>query len=171
MCSQLQHPATNVHIAASMYLFRIACKSVQRWLVIQNSYVLVWPLPLAQVLWHPQLIFPFKTLFLNFYLNFQQQKSLKNQYLPHSESKYYQINSIKSCSSRSFQLYQRHIPIPPKFSATIQFNFQWRNHSIFKNFCTTSPNIMEPSPCTPPRWELSKDIKNTIWSMMVWWIS
>jgi len=36
-----------------------------------------------------------------------------------SESKSYQINSIKSCSSRSFQQYQRHIPIPPKFSASI----------------------------------------------------
>jgi hypothetical protein len=53
------------------------------------------------------------------YLNFQWQKSLKNQDLPHSESKSYQINSIKSCSSRSFQQHQRHIPIPPKFSATI----------------------------------------------------
>jgi hypothetical protein len=52
-------------------------------------------------------------------LNFQQQKSLKNQYLPHSESKSYQINSINSCSSRSFQQLQRHIPIPLKFSATI----------------------------------------------------
>jgi len=53
------------------------------------------------------------------YLNFQWQKSLKNQHLPHSESKSYQINSIKSCSSRSFQQHERHIPIPPKFSATI----------------------------------------------------
>jgi len=34
-------------------------------------------------------------------LNFQQQKSFKNQYLPHSEYKSYQINSIKSCSSWS----------------------------------------------------------------------
>ena len=33
--------------------------------------------------------------------NFQQQKSLKNQYLSHSESKSYQISSIKSCSSSS----------------------------------------------------------------------
>jgi hypothetical protein len=29
--------------------------------------------------------------------------------------------------------------------------------SIFKNFCTASPNITEPSPCTHPRRELSKD--------------
>jgi hypothetical protein len=43
--------------------------------------------------------------------------------------------------------------------------------SVFKNFCTASPNIMEPSPCTHPLWELSKDTKNTIWSMPVWWIS
>jgi len=65
-----------------------------------------------------------------FQLNFQQQISLKNQHLPHSESKSYQINSIKFCSSRCFQQHQRHIPIPPTFSATITFNFQWRNQSI-----------------------------------------
>jgi hypothetical protein len=63
--------------------------------------------------------FPSKTWFFGIYLNFQWQKSLKNQYLPHSESKFYQINSTKSGSSRSFQQHQRHIPIPPKFSATI----------------------------------------------------
>jgi hypothetical protein len=60
---------------------------------------LVWPVPLAQVLPHPQLIFPSKTWFFGIYLNFQQQKSLKNKYLQYSESKSYQINSIKSCSS------------------------------------------------------------------------
>jgi hypothetical protein len=124
-----------------------------------------------QALPRSQLIFPSKTWFFGIYLNFQQQKSLKNQYLPHSESKSYQINSIKSCSSRSFQEDQRHIPIPPKFSATTLFNFQWRNHSIFQNFCTASPNVMELSPCSPPRQELSKDTKNTIWSILVWWIS
>jgi hypothetical protein len=37
------------------------------------------------VLPHPQLIFPSKTWFFGIYLNFQWQKSLKNQYLPHSE--------------------------------------------------------------------------------------
>jgi hypothetical protein len=47
------------------------------------------------------------------------KKSLKNQFLPHSESKSYQINSIKSCSSRSFQQHPRHNPIPPKTLATI----------------------------------------------------
>jgi hypothetical protein len=35
---------------------------------------------------------------------------------PHSKSKSYQINSIKSDSSRPFQQHQRHIPILPKFS-------------------------------------------------------
>ncbi len=82
-------------------------------------YRLVWPVALAQVLPRTQLIFPSKTWFFGIYLNFQRQKSLQNQYLPHSESKSYQTNSIKSCSSRSFQQHQRHIPIPPKFSATI----------------------------------------------------
>jgi hypothetical protein len=83
------------------------------------SFILVWPVLLAQVLPRPQLIFPSKTWFFGIYLKFQWQKSLGNQYLLHSESKSYQINSIKSCSSRSFQQYQKHIPIPPKFSATI----------------------------------------------------
>jgi len=86
-------------------------------------------------------------------------------------SKSYQINSIESCSWRSFQQHQRHIPIPPKFSATISFNFQWRNHSIFKDFHTASSNIMEPSQCTSPPGELSKETKNTIWSILVLWIS
>ncbi len=76
----------------------------------------MWRGPLAQVLPCPQLIFPSKTWFFGIYLNFQGQKSLLNQYLPHSESKSYQINSIKSCLSRSFRHHQRHIPIPPKFS-------------------------------------------------------
>jgi hypothetical protein len=60
-----------------------------------------------------------KTWFFGIYLNFQQQKSVLNQHLPHSGSKSYQINSIKSCSSRSFQQHQRHDQIPSKFSATI----------------------------------------------------
>jgi len=76
-----------------------------------------------QVLPHPQVNFPSKTWFLGIYLNFQWQKSFKNQYLPHSESTPYQINSIKSCSSRSFQQHQRHIPIPLKFSATTYLIF------------------------------------------------
>jgi len=45
--------------------------------------------------------------------------NFKNQYFPHSESKSYQTNSIKSCSSRSFQQHQRNIPIPLKFLAMI----------------------------------------------------
>jgi hypothetical protein len=77
----------------------------------------MWPVPLAQVLPCPQLIFPSKTWFSGIYFNFQLQKSLKDQFLPHSESKSYQINSIKSCSSRSFQQHQ---------------NFQLQLNLIFK---------------------------------------
>jgi len=101
---------------------------------------------------------------------FSVQKSVKNQDLPHSGSKSYQINSIKSCSSRSnntkdtFQFLWN-------FQLWFNFIFSEENHPIFKNFCTTSPNVMEPSPCTPPCQELSKDTKNTIWSILVWWIS
>jgi hypothetical protein len=93
----------------NLYLFRI----------MFFKYILVWPVPLAQVLPRPWLIFPSKTWLLGIYLNFQWQKSAKNQYFPHSESKSYHINSIKSCSSRFFQQHQRHIPILPEFSVTI----------------------------------------------------
>jgi hypothetical protein len=48
----------------------------------------------------------------NLFEFFQEQKSLKNQYLPHFESKSYHINPAHQ---RSFQKHQRHIPIPPKF--------------------------------------------------------
>ncbi len=90
------------------------------------------------------LIFPSKVWVLGIYLNFQWQKSLKNQYLPHSKSKIYQINSIKSCSSRSFQHTKGTFQFLQDFQ--LWFNFQQKNHSIFKNFCTASPNIMEPKP-------------------------
>ncbi len=69
---------------------------------------------LAHVLPHFQLIFSSKTQLFGIYL-----KSLLNQYLPHFESKSYQINSIKFCSLRSFQQHQRNIPILPKFSTMI----------------------------------------------------
>jgi len=102
---------------------------------------LVWPLPLAaQVLPCPQPIFPSKSWFLlEFIWIFSGKKSLKNQYLSHSESKSYQINSIKSCSLRSFQEHQK--PIHSNSSEIlsydlISFHFQWKSHSIFKNFCT-----------------------------------
>ncbi len=85
----------------------------------QASIRLVLPVQVAHILPPPQLIFPSETWFFGIYLNFQRQNSLKNQYLPHSESRSYQIKSIKSRSSRSFQQHQRPIPIPPKFSATI----------------------------------------------------
>jgi len=109
--------------------------------------------------------------FFGIYLSFQRHKSLLNQYLSHSKSKSYQINSIRSGSLRSFQQHQRHIPIPKKLLATIEFNFQWRKYSIFKNFYIASPNAMEPSPCTPPCWDLPKDSKNMIWSISVQWVS
>jgi hypothetical protein len=62
--------------------------------------------------------FSFQNLVFWNLFEFLRQKSLKNQYLPHSKSKSYQINSIKSYTSRSFQQHQMHIPIPAKFSAS-----------------------------------------------------
>jgi hypothetical protein len=81
--------------------------------------ILVWPLLLAQVLPHPQLIFPFQNLVFWNLFEFAVADITLKSISPHSESKSYPKNSIKSCSSRSFQQHQRHIAIPPKFSATI----------------------------------------------------
>jgi hypothetical protein len=82
---------------------------------------------------------------LEFIWIFSGRNHLKNQYLPHSKSKSYQINSIKSCSSKSFQQHQSTFQIPPKFSATIQFNFQWKNLLHHKSKCT---QLIGPSPYT-----------------------
>jgi hypothetical protein len=114
-----------------------------------------------QVFPRPKLIFPSKTWFFGIYLNFQWHNSLKNQYLPHSESKSYQINSIKSCSSRSFQQHQRHIPIPLKnFSYSVEINQYSR---AFAEQVQTSWNQTHaPLMGTPSSRELSKDTKNTI---------
>ncbi len=84
----------------------------------------MWPVLLAQVLPHPQLIFPSKTWFLGIYLNFQQQKSLKNQYFLHSESKSYQINSIKILLINIF-------PTTPKAHSNSSKKFQLRFNLIF----------------------------------------
>jgi hypothetical protein len=54
-----------------------------------------------------------------FFWNLFEFSEAEIKYLPHSESKSYQTNSIKSCSSKSFQQHQKHIPIPLKFSAMI----------------------------------------------------
>jgi hypothetical protein len=93
-------------------------------------------------------------------LNLQWQKLLQNQYFPHSESKFYQINSINQDLSNNRKAHSNS-------SKILSYNLI----SIFKNFCTTSPNIVEPSPCTPPHRELSKDTKNTNSSISVQWIS
>jgi hypothetical protein len=86
-------------------------------------------------------------------LNFQHQKSILNQYLPHSESESYSSEifsyDLNLTSSEEFIQYSR------TFAPQVQ---------------TPSPNTIEPSPCTPPRWELSKDTKNRIWSISIQWI-
>jgi hypothetical protein len=109
--------------------------------------------------------------FLEFIWIFNGENHLKIQYLSYSESKSYQINSIKILLIKIF-------PTTPKAHSNSSKNFSYNFNLIFSEkfiqysrTCTTSPNVIEPSPCTPPHWELSKDTKNTIWSIMVWWIS
>jgi hypothetical protein len=106
--------------------------------------------------------FLFRNLVFLIYLNFQQQKSLQNQL--HPQSKSYQINSINSCSSRSFQHTKGTFQFLQNFQLWFNLVFSEEIIQCSKNFCTTSPNVMELSPCSPPHRELSKDTKNTICS-------
>jgi len=99
-----------------------------------------------QVLPCSQLIFPSKfTWFLGIYLNFQQPKWLKNQYFPHSESKSYLINSIKSCSSRSFQQHHKKFQFLWNFQLWFDLIFSEKIIQYSRTFCTASSNVMEPS--------------------------
>ncbi len=61
------------------------------------------------------LIFNFVTIRIQGYLLKNVKFTRKNPKFP----TVYQINSIKLCSSTSFQEHEMHIPIPPKFSAMI----------------------------------------------------
>jgi hypothetical protein len=98
----------------------------------------VWPVLLAQVLPRPQLIFPSKTWFFGIYLNFQWQKSLKNQYLPHSESKSYQINPA-------------HQHLSNNTKGTFQFlqNLQLRFNLIFSEEIIQYSRTFAPQVQTP----------------------
>jgi hypothetical protein len=63
--------------------------------------------------------FSFQNLVFWNLFEFSVTKITKKKNLPHSKSKSYQKDSIKSSSSRSVQEHQGHIPIPPKNLVTI----------------------------------------------------
>jgi len=108
-----------------------------------------------------QVIFPSQTWFFGIYLNFQRLKSLKNQYLPHFQSKFYQINSLKSS----------HQDLSKNTKGTFQFlqNFQLQFNLIFSEEIiqysrTFAPQVqMSWNQAHAPLIErLSKDPKDTI---------
>jgi len=85
--------------------------------------------------------FSFQNLVFGIYLNFQWQKSLKKQYLPHSESKSYQINSINPA----------HRGPSKNTKGTFQFlqNFQLQFNLIFSEEIiqyskTSTPQVQTP---------------------------
>jgi hypothetical protein len=83
------------------------------------------------------------------------------------------IKFIKSCSSRSFQEHQRHIPLPPKFSATnLIYFFSEEIIQYSRTFAWQVQMSWNQAHCTRPHRELSEDnTKNMIWSIPVGWIS
>jgi hypothetical protein len=102
-----------------------------------------------------------KPCFLEFIWIFSGRNHLKDQYLPHFESKSYQINSIESCSSRSFQQHQRHFPVPQNFQLwfNLIFSEEIIQYSItFAQQVQTSwnqahaPLLLKSFPKTPGTW-------------------
>ncbi len=129
-------------------------------------------MPLAQVWTH----WGFNWIFLPspifaICLNFQQQNSLKNQYLSHLSSENCQINSIKSDSLRAFRQHQEWPQIPLQFSVSALFSFYWESGSIINSFHTIAPNSLKPSWGTPTHWKLFEDTKSTTWRTVAWKIS
>jgi hypothetical protein len=85
-------------------------------------------------------------------LNFQQQNSLQNQYLLHFSFENCEVNSNRSMP----RVFQQHPQILVHFSVSTLFNFHWKKGAIIKSFHTLA------------HWELSKDLKNVMWSAMIW---
>ncbi len=131
----------------------------------------MWSVPLAQVLPHPQLIFACKTWFFGIYLNFQQQKSPKNQYLPHSESKSYQINSIKSShqdlsndTKGTFQLFWN---FQPWFNLIFSRKIIQYSRTFAPQVQTSWNQAQHPSSSSSRAFQIHQE---TIWSILVRWI-
>jgi len=113
-----------------------------------------------QVLSRSQLIFPSKAWFFGnlFEFSVAEVTYLKINISHILNQKSYQINSIKSCSSRSFEQRKRHFPIPSNIfsydlnyiSMTKSFNIQELLHH--KPKCHGTKPIMHS-----PHRELSRD--------------
>ncbi len=135
--------------------------------LIVSLWPLVWPVPLAQVLPRPQLIFPSKTWFLEFIWIFSSKNHLK---INISHIFWIQISPNK------FHWNPAHQDLSNNIKGTFQFlqNFQLRfnltfSEEIIQYSRTFALQVQmswnQSSRCTPPRWKLSKDTKNTIWSI------
>jgi len=103
-------------------------------------------------------------VFWNLFEIFSGRNHFKINISPHSESKSYQVNSIKSCSSRSFQQHQRNIPILLKFSATIWFNLIFSEEIIqhSRTFALQVPTAWNQAHAPLLIESFPNDIKNTI---------
>jgi hypothetical protein len=104
------------------------------------------------------ILFFFQTPSIVNLFEFAATKYTQNHYLSHLSSENCEINSIKfDLPRRAFQQQRkcpqihskRHIPIPPKFSAT-NFNLFFNEKIVnIQELCAISLNTMKPSPCIP----------------------
>jgi hypothetical protein len=110
------------------------------------SLVLVWRVPLAQVLRCPRLIFPSKNLVFWNLFEFSILKITSKINISHflNPNKSYQINSIKSCSSRSSQSHQKHISNSSEiFSYDLNLIFSLNIIQYSRTFALPSPNVIK----------------------------
>jgi hypothetical protein len=104
-------------------------------------------------------------------LNFQQQNSLKNQYLPHLTCENYEITPLNLTRQVLSNNTKSTLKFPIQFWVLILFNFHWENGSIINSFQAVTPNSLKPSQGTPIHQKLVKNNKSAAWSTMVWEIS
>lgn len=112
--------------------------------------------------WSSNWIFPLKTIFCNF----QWQKLVQIQYLPHLMSLFFKIVFIKSYSLKAFQPYQEFAQLPYNFV----FGLKWIFREILLKFLDhrskhyeTNLNVflcMEGFPIVPRAWQAMHGLRD-----------
>ncbi len=112
-----------------------------------------------------------KKQFFGKLFEFSASKITSKSISPNSKSKSYQVNSINSSHQDIFKNTKCTFQFLSKFQLRFNLIFSEEIIQYSKTFAPQVQTSWNQSPCTPPPQELSKETKNTIWDIMVWWIS
>ncbi len=80
------------------------------------------------------------------FLNFQQQNTLKNQYISPLSSENCEVKPYWIWLIEDFPTTPRTPQIPMQFSVSILFSFHWENGSIISSFLIDAPLLIEGFP-------------------------